>query len=66
MIEKLNQQDKYRIVFCILISIASLIFVQRYFKKAFPVASVKMDTTKQEAQYLAEQFLANSGHDIGD
>ena len=66
MIEKFNLQDKYRIAFCILISIASLIFVQRYFKVAFPDASIQMDTTRLEAQDLAEQFLANSGHDIGE
>ena len=64
MIEKLNLQDKYRIAFCILISFASLIFVQRYFKIAFPDASIQMDTTREEAQDLAEQFLANSGHGI--
>ena len=57
MIEKFNLQDKYRIAFCILISVASLIFVQRYFKAVFPHASIQMDTTKQEAQDLAEQFF---------
>ena len=53
-------------MFCIAISIISLIIVQSYFKEVFPDASIKMDITKDEAHIKAKKFLANRGHDIAE
>lgn len=64
MIEKLNIKDKRLIIICILLSIISLFITQRYFKQAFPEASINMDITNEEAKSKAEGFLANRGIDI--
>ena len=64
MIEKLNIKDKRLIIICILLSIVSLFITQRYFKSAFPEASINMDITNEEAKLKAKGFLANRGIDI--
>ena len=66
MIEKLNIKDKRLIIICILLSIVSLFITQRYFKQAFPEASINMDITNEEAKSKAEGFLANRGIDISE
>ena len=66
MIEKLNIKDKRLIIICILLSIVSLFITQRYFKQAFPEASINMDITNEEAKLKAEGFLANRGIDISE
>ena len=63
MFEKLNKRDFHRIAICICVSVVSLVIVQSYFTKVFPDASIKMDVTKDEAQIIAEKFLANRGQD---
>ena len=64
MIEKLNSNDLRLIAICILLSTISLFITQKYFKQAFPEASIKMDITNEEAKIKAEGFLANRGIDI--
>ena len=64
MFEKLNKKDFRRIAICICISVVSFVIVQSYFTKVFPDASIEMDVTKDEAQIIAEKFLANRGQDI--
>ena len=64
MIEKLNSKDLRLIAICILLSTISLFITQKYFKQAFPEASIKMDITNEEAKIKAEGFLANRGIDI--
>ena len=66
MIEKLNIKDKRLIAICILLSITSLFITQRYFKQAFPEASINMDITNEEAKSKAEGFLANRGIDVSE
>ena len=63
MFEKLNKQDFRRIAICICVSVVSFVIVQSYFTKVFPDASIEMDVTKDEAQVIAEKFLANRGQD---
>ena len=64
MLEQLTNKDYRRIAICVLISIISLLFVQKYFTEVFPDASINMDVTKDEAHIIAEKFLANRGHDV--
>ena len=64
MFEKLTKQDFRRIAICICVSVVSLVIVQSYFTKVFPDASIKMDVTKDEAQIIAEKFIANRGQDV--
>ena len=64
MLEQLTNRDYRRITVCVLISIISLIFVQKYFTEVFPDASINMDVTKDEAHIIAEKFLANRGQDV--
>ena len=64
MLEQLTNRDYRRVAVCVLISIISLLFVQKYFTAVFPDASINMDVTKDEAHIIAEKFLANRGHDV--
>ena len=66
MIEKLNIKDKRLIAICFLLSLGSLFVTQKYFKQAFPEASIKMDVTNEEAKLRAEGFLANRGIDVSE
>ena len=47
-----------------MLSTISLFITQKYFKQAFPEASIKMNITNEEAKIKAEGFLANRGIDI--
>ena len=64
MLEQLSNRDYRRIAVCVLISIISLLFVQKYFTEVFPDASINMDVTKDEAHIIAKKFLANRNHDV--
>lgn len=64
MIERLNLQDKRLIIVCLIGSVVSLFITLNYFKQAFPEASIDMDITKEDAQGIAEEFLANKGYDV--
>ena len=66
MFEKFNFKDYRLIVFCIIISIVSLVIVQKYFMRVFPEASIRMEITKDEAHMKAKQFLANRGKDVSE
>ncbi|MCH7763651.1 MAG: CPBP family intramembrane metalloprotease [Candidatus Marinimicrobia bacterium] len=66
MIEKLNLKDKRLITVCLIFSVVSLFITLNYFKQAFPEASIDMDITKEEAQEIAETYLANRGYDVQD
>ena len=66
MLEQLTNRDYRRIAICVLISIISLLFVQKYFTEVFPDASINMDVTKDEAHIIAEKFWQTVGRMLKD
>ncbi|NOY60013.1 MAG: hypothetical protein GXO75_13940, partial [Calditrichaeota bacterium] len=54
---KLNKKDFRIIVICILIAAVSLLFVIKYFYKAFPEASIDFKVTRVQSRAIAEAFL---------
>ncbi|MFC1853078.1 hypothetical protein ACFL27_23010 [candidate division CSSED10-310 bacterium] len=57
MTEKLNKNDSYFIILCLIILISSFWFSSQNFQRAFPEASIDFQLTREEAAQKAEQFL---------
>jgi len=54
---KLNRRDYRLIVICLFISVLAVIFIARYFYKAFPEASIDFKVTRNQSKAIAENIL---------
>ncbi len=53
----LNSRDYRLIILCLFISVLSVVFIAKYFYKAFPEASIDFRVTKNQSKVEAEKYL---------
>ena len=64
MMEKLSKSDVRLIVVCAVISVISVLVVQRYFRIAFPEAAIEFELTREQAAERARGYVASRGWDV--
>src|ERR1035441_2482622 len=63
--ERLGASDYRFIVICLALLVATAWYSVRNFHRAFPEASIDFRATREDAQALAEKFLAGQGYQTG-
>jgi membrane protease YdiL (CAAX protease family) len=66
MDDKLVRKD-YRFIFaCVLCCVLATLFLMKYFKAAFPEASIHFKVNKSQSQAVADSFLSTLGISVND
>ena len=64
MDEKLRGKDFTFIIICLIVIAIGLIIGLKYFKQAFPEASIDFQVTRAGSKPIAQDFLDNRGFDL--
>ena len=60
--EKFQSKDLRLIGICLVVILASLFVLDKYFYQAFPEASIQFTVGREESKGVAEKFLGDLGH----